>query len=72
MRQISKNLIENIKSHWSDEINLISKLVISRLVENDKDFLNEVDVEDRIFILGLNLAEYKEEMWGVHFDLKAD
>ena len=67
-----KNLVGNIKDHWSDEIQLISKLVIAKLLNFHKEFIEKIGKDDRLFIDKIDISEYKEEIWGVHFDLKAD
>jgi len=69
---IAKNLVENINSHWSDDIQIISKLVISKFMNFDNEFLKNIEPKEKKYIENLNLSEYTEEMWGVHFDLKAD
>lgn len=69
---IAKNLITNIQSHWSEEIKIISKLVLAKFLSSDIEFLEKINIEDRKIIENLNLTEYNEELWGVHFDLKAD
>ncbi len=69
---IAKSLVFNILSHWSDEIRIISKLVLAKLVTVEPDFLKKIELKERKIIENLNLTEYNEEMWGVHFVLKAD
>ncbi len=70
--EIVKKLVQNIKNHWSDEIQLISKLVLSKLSNFHKVFIDKAEIEDKKFIEKMDISEYKEELWGVHFDLKAD
>ena len=60
-------LIINMKEHWSEEIGLLSKLVISRLVSYDKEMLNR-----RAELREINLSSLNEELWNFRFDLKAD
>lgn len=71
-KEIVKKLITNVKNHWSDEIQLISKLVLAKLSNFHKTFIDKADNEDKNFIEKMDISEYKEELWGVHFDLKAD
>jgi hypothetical protein len=65
--KIIDKLISNMKEHWSEEIGLLSKLVISRLVTHDKDLLNR-----REELRDINLSSLNEELWNFRFDLKAD
>lgn len=69
---IAKNLVENIVNHWSDEIQLISKLVIAKLMNFHKSFIDKIGQEEKNFIDKIDISEYKEEIWGIHFALKAD
>ncbi len=72
IKHIAGSLVKNIDSHWNDEIKIISKLVISKLIKYDDNFLRKIEPVDRKFIASLDLSEYSEEMWGVHFDLKGE
>jgi hypothetical protein len=69
---IAKYLVDNILNHWSDEIQLISKLVIAKLLNFHKSFIEKIGQEEKNFIDKIDISEYKEEIWGVHFALKAD
>jgi hypothetical protein len=69
---IAKYLVDNIVNHWSDEIQLISKLVIAKLLNFHKSFIEKIGQEEKNFIDKIDISEYKEEIWGVHFALKAD
>ena len=71
-KEIVKKLVHNVKNHWSDEIQLISKLVLAKLSNFHKVFIDKAESEDKKFIEKMDISEYKEELWGVHFDLKAD
>jgi hypothetical protein len=71
-KRIAKILVNNISSHWSEDIKIISKLVIAKLISFDSEFLKLIDPKEKKFIDNLNLTEYSDELWVVHFDLKAD
>jgi hypothetical protein len=71
-KPIAKNLVDNIVNHWSDEIQLISKLVIAKLLNFHKSFIDRIGQDEKTFINKIDISDYKEEIWGVHFALKAD
>jgi hypothetical protein len=65
--KIIDRLICNMKEHWSEEIGLLSKLAVSRLIAYDKELINK-----REELKEINLSSLNEELWNFRFDLKAD
>jgi hypothetical protein len=65
--KIIDKLICNMKEHWSEEIGLLSKLVISRLIAYDNELINR-----REELRDVNLSSLNEDLWNFRFDLKAD
>ena len=47
---ILDKLIKNTKEHWSEEIVMLSKLVISRINSYDKEFMSRLDDKRREFL----------------------
>ena len=68
-----KKLINNIESHWSQEIKIISKIVINKLIKKDENILkNLTDEEKGIFNIFNYDVNDSEEIWDIHFNLKGD
>ena len=68
-----RKLINNLESHWSQEIKIISKIVINKLVKRDENILKNVSDKDREIIDSFNYdVNDTEEIWDIHFNLKGD
>ena len=50
-------LIRNIKTHWSQEIRIISKIVISKLLKRDEKIIELISKEDKEVIDKLEFGE---------------
>jgi hypothetical protein len=51
---------------------MISKLVIVKLINYDPNLFNKLDANNKKMIENVNAAELNDEIWNIHFDLKAD
>lgn len=66
-------LVENIEKHWSQEIKIISRIVISKLTKRDEKILSLLSEKEKKII-----DEFKfdmtdsEDIWDVQFNLKGD
>jgi hypothetical protein len=67
-----ERLITNIETHWSSELKIISKVVISKLLNHDKGLLKRLSLINQEKIESYNLYSYNEEVWDIQFALKAD
>ena len=66
-------LIGNIKEHWSQEIKIISKIVIEKLIKRDKNLKDLLTDEDMTTINNFQYEiEETEDIWDIQFNLKGD
>ena len=66
-------LINNLESHWSQEIKIISKIVINKLIKRDENILKSLSDKDKEIIDSFNYdVNDTEEIWDIHFNLKGD
>ena len=66
-------LINNLESHWSQEIKIISKIVINKLIKKDDNILKNLSEKDKEIIDSFNYdVNDTEEIWDIHFNLKGD
>ena len=72
-KKVMDTLIRNIKTHWSQEIKIISKIVISKLLKRDEKIMELISKEDKEVIdkLEFDIAE-SEDIWDIQFNLKGD
>ena len=72
-KKVMDTLIKNIKTHWSQEIRIISKIVISKLLKRDEKIIELISKEDKEVIdkLEFDIAE-SEDIWDIQFNLKGD
>ena len=68
-----KKLINNLESHWSQEIKIISKIVINKLIKKDDNILKNLSEKEKEIIDSFNYdVNDTEEIWDIHFNLKGD
>ena len=68
-----KKLINNIESHWSQEIKIISKIVINKLIKKDENILKNLTDEEKGIFNNFNYdVNDSEDIWDIHFNLKGD
>ena len=68
-----KQLINNLESHWSQEIKIISKIVINKLIKKDENILKNLSERDKEIFNSFNYdVNDTEEIWDIHFNLKGD
>ena len=66
-------LIYSLESHWSQEIKIISKIVINKLIKKDDNILKSLSDKDKEVIDSFNYdVNDTEEIWDIHFNLKGD
>ena len=66
-------LINNLENHWSQEIKIISKIVINKLMKKDENILKNLSDKDKEVIDSFNYdVNDTEEIWDIHFNLKGD
>jgi hypothetical protein len=72
-KKVMDTLLKNIKTHWSQEIKIISKIVISKLMKRDEKIEEMISKEDKEIIdkLEFDIGE-SEDIWDIQFNLKGD
>jgi len=66
-------LIENIEKHWSQEIKIISKIIITRLNKRDEKILNNLNEKEKKILNDFKFdINDSEDIWDIHFNLKGD
>ena len=68
-----RKMFDNINSHWSQEIKIISKIVINRLIKKDENLvksLTEIE-KDTLNNFKLDVSD-NEDIWDIQFNLKGD
>ena len=66
-------LVENIENHWSQEIKIISRIVISRLSKRDEKLLNNLSEAEKKIIDDFKFdINESEDIWDIQFNLKGD
>lgn len=67
------NLISNIKFHWSQDIKMISNLVIIKIISSFSEILSNLSEENKKIIQAINnINTQNEDIWNIQFNLKAD
>lgn len=67
------NLIHNIRFHWSQDIKMISNLVIIKVISSFPETLGNLSEENKKYIQAINnLKAQNEDIWDIQFNLKAD
>ena len=66
-------LVQNIENHWSQEIKIISRIVISRLSKRDEKLLSNLSEKELKVIedFKFDITE-SEDIWDIQFNLKVD
>jgi hypothetical protein len=67
-----KKLINNHQQHWSEEINMLSKLVISKMLSYDKNLINLLDAKNQEILEKMSFTNLNDDLWNYRYDLKAD
>ena len=68
-----RKLINNLENHWSQEIKIISKIVINKLIKKDENILKNLSQKDKEIFDSFNYdVNDTEEIWDIHFNLKGD
>jgi hypothetical protein len=68
-----KKLISNLSEHWSQEIKIISKIVINKLSKKDDNIMKNLTDKEKETINSFNYdINDSEEVWDIHFNLKGD
>jgi hypothetical protein len=68
-----RKLINNLENHWSQEIKIISKIVINKLIKKDENILKNLSQKDKEIFDSFNYdVNDSEEIWDIHFNLKGD
>lgn len=72
--KLIENLIYNVKYHWSQDIKMISNLVIMKIISYSPDIISNLSEETKklIQVINNNINTEKEDVWDIHFNLKAD
>lgn len=66
-------LIENITKHWSQEIKIISRIVISKITKRDEKLMDCLTQKEKKIIDDFKFdMNESEDIWDVHFTLKGD
>jgi hypothetical protein len=67
-------LVNNIRYHWSQDIKMISNLVIIKIISTYPEILNKFSDDNKLFIQTIhnNINNQKEDKWDIKFNLKAD
>ena len=68
-----RKLINNLENHWSQEIKIISKIVINKLMKKDENILNNLSEKEKEIFDNFNYdVNDSEDIWDIHFNLKGD
>ena len=68
-----RKLINNLENHWSQEIKIISKIVINKLMKKDENILNNLSEKEKEIFDSFNYdVNDSEDIWDIHFNLKGD
>ena len=68
-----RKLINNLENHWSQEIKIISKIVINKLMKKDENILNKLSEKEKEIFDNFNYdVNDSEDIWDIHFNLKGD
>ena len=70
--KVTQSLICNIITHWNPEIKIISKFVLSKFIKYDKNFVFNFNSKEKEIVDNMNITDFKDDIWDVHFDLKSD
>lgn len=66
-------LVENIEKHWSQEIRIISRIVISKIAKRDEKILLLLSEEEKKILNDFKFdINESEDIWDIHFNLKGD
>jgi len=67
------NLIFNIKFHWSQDIKMISNLVIIKVISTFPEIICNLSEENTKYIQAINNQKAQsDDIWDIQFNLKAD
>jgi hypothetical protein len=69
---IMNKLIYNHQNHWSEEINMLSRLVISKFMNYDKNLKNLLEVKKQEILEKMSFTNLNDDLWNYKYDLKAD
>ena len=71
--KFTRRLINNIENHWSQEIKIISKIVINKLIKRDENILKNLSEKEKQIFDSFNYdVNDSEDIWDIHFNLKGD
>lgn len=71
--KLIENLIYNIRFHWSQDIKMISNLVIIKVISTFPEILTNLSEENKNYIQAINnIKAQNEDIWDIRFNLKAD
>ena len=71
--KFTRKLINNIENHWSQEIKIISKIVINKLIKRDENILKNLSEKEKQIFDSFNYdVNDSEDIWDIHFNLKGD
>ena len=72
-KKFIKEIIGNIEKHWSQEIKIISKIVVTKLIKRDEKIKECLTNKEKRILdeFKIDLAE-TEDIWDIHFNLKGD
>ena len=66
-------LVENIENHWSQEIKIISRIVISKIAKRDENILMLLNENEKKIVNEFKFdINESEDIWDIHFNLKGD
>ena len=68
-----QKLIGNLSLHWSQEIKIISKIVINRLIQKDENIMKNISDKEKEILNSFNYdVNDTEDIWDIRFNLKGD
>ena len=71
--KFTRKLISNLENHWSQEIKIISKIVINKLIKRDENILKNLNEKEKKIFESFNYdVNDSEDIWDIHFNLKGD
>ena len=72
-RDFLSKLVDNIENHWSQEIKIISRIVISKMTKRDEKILFLLNDKEKKIINDFKFdITASEDIWDIHFNLKGD
>ena len=68
-----RKMLDNISMHWSQEIKIISKIVINRLIKKDENLMKNLTEKEKEVLNNFKLdVSDNEDIWDIQFNLKGD